>query len=656
MNIENLKGVGPKLLTILEKININSVESLLEYYPYRYNFINIEDIHNLNDNGYVKGVIIDQANIFYIKKNLNRLSFKAYVNNEIINVAIFNRAFIKNLIVPQKEVILYGKFNKLKKSFMASDIRFDMNINSIEPVYHLTDGLKKSILNKLIDEALKYDISEDFVPSEYNDKYNFISKKDAVKIIHRPTSTKDIKLAELKLIYEELFTFMFKINYLKLTNSKAKGLKRNVDIKEVDEFISRLPFVLTTDQLSTIKIIFEELNSEYRMNRLVLGDVGSGKTIVAIVGMYINYLSGYQSALMAPTEILAAQHYKTLSNLLENYNINIAFLTGKTKKREKEEIYRGLEEGTIDIIIGTHALTTDKVTYHNLGLVITDEQHRFGVNHRLSLQNKGISPDVLYLSATPIPRTYALTIYGDLDISMIKTKPIGRKEVKTILKKESEIKSVLYHMLEELKNNHQIYVVSPLIDNNENQDLKSVNDLKDKFKLAFKNVRIEILHGKLTQSEKDKIMNDFKNGDVKILISTTVIEVGVDVSNATMMVIYNAERFGLATLHQLRGRVGRNELQSYCYLISDYDKERLHVLEDSNDGFYISEKDFELRGAGDLFGVKQSGDMVFKIADLKRDYRILLQAQKDSNEYIINKEYLNNSFYSKIVDDIKFIN
>lgn len=656
MNIENLKGVGPKLLTILEKININSVESLLEYYPYRYNFINIEDIHNLNDNGYVKGVIIDQANIFYIKKNLNRLSFKAYVNNEIINVTIFNRAFIKNLIVPQKEVILYGKFNKLKNSFVASDIRFDMNINSIEPVYHLTDGLKKSILNKLIDEALKYDISEDFVPSEYNDKYNFISKKDAVKIIHRPTSTKDIKLAELKLIYEELFTFMFKINYLKLMNSKAKGLKRNVDIKEVDEFISHLPFVLTTDQLSTIKIIFEELNSEYRMNRLVLGDVGSGKTIVAIVGMYINYLSGYQSALMAPTEILAAQHYKTLSNLLENYNINIAFLTGKTKKREKEEIYRGLEEGTIDIIIGTHALTTDKVTYHNLGLVITDEQHRFGVNHRLSLQNKGISPDVLYLSATPIPRTYALTIYGDLDISMIKTKPIGRKEVKTILKKESEIKSVLYHMLEELKSNHQIYVVSPLIDNNEELDLKSVNDLKDKFKLAFKNVRIEILHGKLTQSEKDKIMNDFKNGDVKILISTTVIEVGVDVSNATMMVIYNAERFGLATLHQLRGRVGRNELQSYCYLISDYDKERLHVLEDSNDGFYISEKDFELRGAGDLFGVKQSGDMVFKIANLKRDYRILLQAQKDSNEYIINKEYLNNSFYSKIVDDIKFIN
>jgi ATP-dependent DNA helicase RecG len=309
------------------------------------------------------------------------------------------------------------------------------------------------------------------------------------------------------------------------------------------------------------------------------------------------------------------------------------------------------------MVIGTHALIQDEVEYQNLGLVITDEQHRFGVHQRANLQNKGIKPDVLYMSATPIPRTYALTIYGDLDISMIKTKPSGRKEIITKVVKEDDIKEVLYKMLEELKNNHQIYVVSPLIENNLELDLKSVIDLKDKLNLAFNNkVNIGLLHGKLKNSEKDKIMNDFKKGIIKILISTTVIEVGIDVPNSTMMVIYNAERFGLATLHQLRGRVGRNDLQSYCFLVCNKEIERLKVLESSNDGFYIAEQDYKMRGGGDIFGERQSGDMEFKIANLKEDLQILLKAKEDSEEFINSEDYLNNPHYKKITDNISFIN
>ena len=393
------------------------------------------------------------------------------------------------------------------------------------------------------------------------------------------------------------------------------------------------------------------------MNRLILGDVGSGKTIVATYAIYLNFLSGYQSALMAPTEILAEQHFKSISKILEIFNIKTALLTGSMKKREKDKVIEELKNGDINLIIGTHALISDGVLFKNLGLVVTDEQHRFGVGQRNTLRDKGITPDVLYLSATPIPRTYALTIYGDLDISIIKTKPLGRKEIITKVETESNIKKVLYKMLEELKNNHQVYVVSPLIENNDESDLKSVLDLKEKLNIAFQNkVSIGILHGKLKQSEKDKIMESFKNGDIKILISTTVIEVGIDVPNSTMMVIYNAERFGLATLHQLRGRVGRNNLQSFCYLISNKEVERLKVLENSNDGFYISEKDFEMRGSGDLFGIRQSGDILFKIADLKEDYEILLQSKKDSEEYLESNLYKENEYYKNLLSNISFIN
>ena len=392
------------------------------------------------------------------------------------------------------------------------------------------------------------------------------------------------------------------------------------------------------------------------MNRLVLGDVGSGKTIVAIIAMYINFINGYQSVMMAPTELLAMQHYEEIKKMFNRYGINVALLVGSMKKRERNEVIKDLKDKKIDIIIGTHSLINEEVKFNNLGLVITDEQHRFGVNQRNNLQNKGNRCDVLYLSATPIPRTYALTLYGDMDISIIKTKPKGRKSIITKVYKNEEIKEVLKKVLEEIKMGHQIYVVAPLIEENEDGENNMIDiiKLKDNFIKAFgKVVNIGILHGKMKQEDKDKVMNDFTNGDIKILISTTVIEVGINVKNATMMIIYNAERFGLATLHQLRGRVGRNDLQSYCYLISDYDSARLKIMEESNDGFYISEKDFELRGQGDLFGTMQSGDMKFKIADLKRDMKIFLQSKKDSEEFYKKREFDIN--YQTIIRKIDFL-
>ena len=659
MELQVVKGIGQDYAKKLNALNIYNVNDLLEYYPYRYNFINITPIANINetDSWMIKAQVIDSPRVQYIKRNFNRLNFKALSDNVILNVTIFNRAFLKQNLTLNKEIVLVGKYNKLKNSFVASDIKFNIEDKKIEPVYHLGNGIKNSYLSKVISEAIKSAEVFDKIPEYLVDKYHFLNKNTAIKLIHNPLEINDIKRASLRLKYEELFDFMCKINYLKKLNNKAKGIKRDEFKDAKDNFMAVLPFTLTKDQLTGVDDIYKDLTSEYRMNRLLLGDVGSGKTIVATFAIYLNYLSGYQSALMAPTEILAEQHYKSLKNILDKFNIKVGLLTGSLKIKEKKDIYEKLESGEIDLIIGTHALISEGVKFQKLGLVVTDEQHRFGVGQRNTLRDKGITPDVLYLSATPIPRTYALTIYGDLDITLIKTKPQGRLEIKTIIKKDEEIKDVLYKMLEELKNGHQIYVVSPLIENNDELDLKSVLELEKKLQMAFNNqVEMAILHSKLKQNEKDKIMQKFKDGEIKILISTTVIEVGIDVANATMMVIFNAERFGLATLHQLRGRVGRSDLQSYCYLVSNKDTERLKVLEESNDGFYISERDFEMRGQGDLFGSRQSGEMSFKIADLKNDYQILLQAKVDSYNFIESEEYKANEYYKNLVEKINFIN
>ena len=445
---------------------------------------------------------------------------------------------------------------------------------------------------------------------------------------------------------------MFKINYLKEQHKKEKtGIKRNLTEEDLNTIISKIPFELTGDQLKAIEEIRKDLNSSSRMNRILQGDVGGGKTIVGILAMYLNYLSGYQSALMSPTEILAIQHYNNIKSLLKDTKINVELLVGSQTKKEKQAIYKELESGNIDMIVGTHALIQEEVKYKDLGLVITDEQHRFGVNQRALLNNKGTMPDVLYMSATPIPRTYALTIYGDMDVSIIKEMPKGRIPVKTYVKKDTEIKDVLELMYEELKEKHQIYVIAPLIEESENSDLTNVIELRDKMNLAFgSKYDIDIVHGKMATAAKDLIMNEFKQNKIQILISTTVIEVGVDVPNASMIVIFDANRFGLSTLHQLRGRVGRGSIASKCILISNSDTKRLEIMEHTNDGFEISEEDFKLRGHGDLFGTKQSGDMIQIL--IKQDYKILMQAKKDSLEYLEDKNSNKEELKIALIDSI----
>lgn len=653
MDIKNLHQVGEKTSKILNKLGIFTDDDLINYYPYRYNVYNFSN--ELIDNSTLIINVIIESNpiVSYIKKNFNRLSFRARYNERIFNVVIFNRAYLKTNLTIGKNITIIGKYDFKKNIFTSSDIKFNITNGQIEPVYHLTKGITNNTVSKLIKDNFNNIYIKDSLPSNIISKYNLLSKKDALYNIHFANDLKMVHYAKNRLIYEELFDFSFKMNYFKNQNIRKDKEPKNIDINKINEFKKLLPFSLTTDQDNAYNEIVQDMSSNKKMNRLLLGDVGSGKTVVAVGAIYANFIAGFESTLMAPTEVLATQHYFSIKKILDKFNVAVELITGSMSKKEKEAIYKIVQNKEIDLLIGTHSLLNENIIFNNLGLVITDEQHRFGVHQRFTLEDKSKCPDILYLSATPIPRTYAMTIYGDLDISYIKTKPTGRKDIITKVKKNSDIKEVLGLMLEQIKLGHQIYVVSPLVEEDESLNLTSINLLKEKLSLAFKNLfRIEIIHGKMKTSEKESIMNDFKNNQIKILIATTVIEVGIDVSNATMMVIFNAERFGLATLHQLRGRVGRSDLQSYCYLISDSDNDRLKVMEESNDGFYISQKDFEMRGHGDLFGVKQHGDMSFKLANLKNDYNILLFANEDAKKFIDSKEYLNNEYYKDLAQNL----
>lgn len=639
--LEDIKGIGPKSLLALKALNLYTKDDVINYFPYRYNVYTPVKLRECSEGdmctitGYVESI----PKVFFIRKNLNKLSFAFNTGSELVNVTIFNRAYLKPNIRIKSYISVIGKYNRKSNTFMASDIKLTpITRTVIEPVYHLNQGIKRNNFKKLVDEILDNTVEiKSNVPDYLIEKYNFINKKEAVTNVHKPKDINSLKKADLHLIYEELFTFMLKVSYLKEKNaSDGKFNIKSFDEDKVNNFISSLPFSLTDGQMQAVDDIKGDFLSKKKMNRLILGDVGSGKTIVSFIALYMNMLAGYQGVLMAPTEILAVQHFNNMVGLFGD-KLNIQLLTSSTKKGERNKILQNLKNGETQVLIGTHSLLNDELVYNNLGLVITDEQHRFGVNQRQTLQEKGKDVDVLYMSATPIPRTLALTIYGDMDITEIRTKPGGRKEIITKIFKNSELKNVLEKMLDEIKAGHQIYVVAPLIDDEEDEKM-NVTSLKDKFDVAFNGmVPMGLLHGKMKPNQKDEVMNSFKNGDTKILISTTVIEVGVDVKNATMMVIFNAERFGLATLHQLRGRVGRNDMQSYCYLISDYDAERLKVLEESNDGFYISEQDFKLRGGGDIFGIRQSGEQSFKIANLNRDYKILMQCKSDAEEFLKSK-------------------
>ena len=640
MNINSLKGIGPKLEKLFNNIGIYTTEDLINYYPFRYDIIKRSNIDSLyqDDKIIIDGIVESNPSLFYFNKKMNKMSFKLNTGKYLLNVIIFNRGYLKNKIKIGNTVSVIGKYDKMHNTVVANNINLSPlpTVEKIVPIYHQVAGLSSNQISNYINQIVDYE-PINYLPDSIINKYNFIDKKTCINEVHNPSNMNNLKKALNMLKYEELFLFMLKMESLKYEKKYKIGIKRIVPVDAVNDFISSLPFKLTTDQEKCTFEVLDDLNSKYTMNRLIQGDVGSGKTLVAIIALYINYLSGYQGVLMAPTEVLTQQHFKSLKKFFKDYNINIEILTGNLKQKEKKDIINRLESNKIDILIGTHALFSDNVFYNKLGLVITDEQHRFGVNQRSSIKNKGTNPDVLYLSATPIPRTLALTIYGDMDVSSIKSMPSGRKEIKTILKSSKSIKDVLNLMYAEIKNNHQIYVIAPLIEESDKIDLENVEVLEEKMNRAFSKVcNIGVMHGKMSADEKDSVMKSFKENRIQILISTTVIEVGVDVENATTIVIFDAYRFGLSQLHQLRGRVGRNSLQSYCILVSDRETSRLNIMTKVSDGFKIAEEDFKLRGSGDIFGVRQSGDMNFKLADFKNDYGILIKAKEDSKTILNN--------------------
>lgn len=659
--LETIEGIGPKTKELLNKIKIYTVEDLLNYYPYRYDIIKRSDLSNLSDGDkiIIDGIVEGQPTTIYINKNLKKMIFRISTKTMILNITLYNRTHLYSDLKSGKEVTIIGKYNKLKNTVIVSDIRFGLLPPSakIEPIYYTTEGLTVKQISKFESIALEndYDVI-DLVPRYIEEKYNLMNKKSAIKNIHVPEDILLLKKARQRIKYEELFMYVLKINYLKnKINNDNLAIERNIDKDKLDKFIKSLPFELTLDQDKAVNDIINDLSIKKRMNRLLQGDVGSGKTVIALIAVYANYLSKYQSALMAPTEILAVQHYEEAKKIFSKYKLNIALLTSSTSNKDKKTIYEELENGKIDLIIGTQALIQENVKYKKLGLVITDEQHRFGVNQRDTFKGKGISPDVLSMSATPIPRTYALTIYGDTDVSSIKSKPKGRKEIITVFKKEKDITDVLEMMKKELELNHQIYVVAPMIDTESDSEKESVYDLEEKMNKAFGKIsKIGIIHGKLDPKDKDKVMKDFEKNKINILISTTVIEVGVNVPNASMIVIFNANMFGLSTLHQLRGRVGRGDTQSYCVLVAKESEERLRFLESTSDGFEISEYDFQTRGEGDLFGTRQSGELGLKMANIKRDFKMLLKAKEDADEFInMLLTFETNPEFGPILEELK---
>lgn len=639
-DLEQIEGIGPKTKELLSKLQIFTIEDLINHYPFRYEVIKRSNLQEIKDGDkiIIDGLIEGQPTVIYLSPKLKKIILRINTGQNILNITIYNKVYLIDNLKSGKYITVIGKYDKIKNTIIASDIRLEKlpPMPKIESIYYTTNGLSKKSISKYITATIMSGYKpKEILPNYLLEKYNLLTKYESICEIHNPTDITLLKKARQRLKYEELFLYLFKINILKQKITEDdKVIVRKINYSQIEEVVNSLPFALTPDQKTSLDEILNDMSSNHRMNRLLQGDVGSGKTIIALLAAYANYLSGYQTAIMVPTEILATQHYQESKKILDNYGLNIELLTSNTNKKEKDRIYEELSSGKTNLIIGTQSLIQKDINFHNLGLIITDEQHRFGVNQRTTFKNKGESPDVLSMSATPIPRTYALTIYGDMDVSSIKTKPIGRKEVITYFKKEKEITSVLEMMKKEVDQKHQIYVIAPMIDS-DNQELENVTSLEEKMNKAFGKIcKIASIHGKLEPSVKNKIMTSYEQGKIDILISTTVIEVGVNVPNATMIVIFDANLFGLSTIHQLRGRVGRSNLQSYCILIAKEYQERLKMLEHCSDGFEISEYDFKNRGEGDLFGIRQSGETGLKLADVKKDFQMLLKARDDVLEFL----------------------
>ncbi|MBS5967906.1 MAG: ATP-dependent DNA helicase RecG [Clostridium perfringens] len=659
-----VKGVGPKLKERLNKVGIFTVLDLLLYFPRDYEFLN-DDISLNGDASDEKAILKCKAKSYGSSirtrngKTLTTINF-TYNNLKVIG-KWFNQPYIKRNFILGNEYNLMGKFKKVNNTLEVINPLIpckEANKSEILPIYTLKNGLTNKILVKLINEILKNMIIKENLPEEIVKKYKLISLDKAIRSIHFPEGRGELQSAINRLKFQELFTYSLKIIMMKAHIKKENSgisFKMSPLLKDLKE---SLPYTLTNAQSRTLREILLDQKRNIAMNRLVQGDVGSGKTLVALISMFNVYMNGYQTVLMAPTEILANQHYAEAKKYLDQFGVDIELLTGSTKEKEKKRIKEKIASGKEIMLIGTHALIQDDVELKNLGLVVTDEQHRFGVEQRSRLINKNKRADVLVMTATPIPRTLSLYLYSDLDISIIDELPPGRKPIDTMLVDMNQRMKAYNFALKEVEKGRQFYIVSPLIEENEKLNLNSVEKIYEELKNGiFKDVRIEILHGKMSGKDKDKIINTFKNGEIKGIISTTVIEVGVNVPNSTMMIIENAERFGLAQLHQLRGRVGRGEHKSYCILIAntknDITRRRMEIMTESSDGFYIAEEDLKLRGAGEVFGMRQHGDEGFILANVVDDINILKCANHEAKLIVNNINEDNKKLCTEIMRGIE---
>lgn len=671
-SIQYLKGVGPKRAAKLNRIGIYTIYDLLFYFPREYDdrrkITKIKDLKN-KEKVTIEAIVSGSSTTLRPRKNVAITKIPIKDDTGICYMVFFNQSYIEKTFkigdkikVNGRVDISYGNIQIQNPIYSKNDK--DSNTNSIIPIYPLTNKLTNNEIIKLIKLAMSsnlHNIDEIFTV-DMRKKLNLIGIDKAIKNIHFPESREMYKFSKYRLVFEEFLILQLG---LLLVRSKLKNSKKGVVFNKVDrsdELLERLPFPLTDAQSKVFTEIKKDMESDKIMNRLVQGDVGSGKTIIAILSIFKAIVSGYQTVMMAPTEILANQHFEEISNLLGSFNIKCELLVGSLKAKKKEELLEEIKKGNIDIVVGTHALIQDSVMFKRLGLAITDEQHRFGVKQRAKLTEKGITPDVLVMSATPIPRTLAMILYGDLDISIIDELPPGRQKIDTYAVSENMKMRAFEFLRKQIDEGRQAYIVCPLVEESETLDIKSATEVYEEMKELYgQNYNVGLLHGKMKPKEKDEIMKRFKENSIQILISTTVIEVGVNVSNANIMLIMNAERFGLAQLHQLRGRVGRGKYKSYCILINKSKnkvaRERMRIMEKTSNGFIISEKDLELRGPGEFFGIKQHGLPELKIANIFTDMKILKIAQNVANDILKEDPLLNLPKNIKIKNKIdKLIN
>ncbi|AGY81541.1 ATP-dependent DNA helicase RecG [Carnobacterium inhibens] len=666
-SVSVLPYVGEKRLEALHQLGIHTIADLLSHYPIRYEDIQEKDLLEIEDQEKVtlKGNVVSEAVVSRFGPKKNRLSFRLIIEHAVITVTFFNQPYLKSKIVTGEEMAVFGKWDAKRKSLMGIKIlgtRSDAEHGDFESVYSANKHIKQSTILQLITEAFKLyeDLIPEVVPQELKTKYRLISHHDAISAMHFPASEEQKVQARREVVFEEFLLYQMRMQIVrKKQKAMGKGNSVNYNVKDLRNFIETLPFELTKAQKRVVNEICSDLRQPIHMHRLLQGDVGSGKTIVAAIALYAAANVGFQSALMVPTEILAEQHMESLDELFDPLEVKIALLTGSTKTKDRRIILEQLANGELDVLIGTHALIQEDVHFSRLGLVITDEQHRFGVNQRKLLRDKGKDADVLFMTATPIPRTLAITTYGEMDVSIIDEMPAGRIPIQTTWIKPQNFEKTLEFIEIQLKKGSQAYVICPLIEESESLDVKNATDIYEKLSVYYGGrFEVGLLHGKMKSSEKESIMENFKERKLDVIVSTTVIEVGVNVPNATTMVIYDADRFGLSQLHQLRGRVGRGVKESYCILVANPKTEngieRMKIMTETTDGFLLSEKDLELRGPGDLFGNKQSGLPDFRVGDIIGDFGALEAARQEAAQLVNQKDFLTNKKYQPIREAVGF--